>query len=234
MIVAIPYANNPLDLAVLLTQLQSQEVLPTAIYLADNSKDGEGIRIAERYHWKIPIATQKKVGGVYASWNAAIRYAGDEDLAIINDDIMISRDFVSIMSKYAQSGEAAMYCPASSGFPPVNNIRSGYDWTQTNELSYFFLEKEQYLLPPSIAGWCFVLPKKTRETIGNFDETYGLYFGDKDYEKRIFEAKQKVCFIKGLQVQHFGSTSTLKIKPKNHQALYKLDEETYKKKWGIV
>jgi GT2 family glycosyltransferase len=234
MIVAIPYAGNALDLAVLLTQLQMQEVLPTSIYLADNSKDGSGVMIAERYHWKVPIATQRNVGGIHQSWNAAIRYAKEEDIVIVNDDIMISRDFVSVMSAYMKSGEAAMYCPANAGFPPAGKIRKGYTWSNDNNLEYYFLDHEQYVLPPSITGWCMGIPHETIESIGIFDENLTLYFGDKDYEKRIFTAGKRACFIKGLFVQHFGSSSTRRIKKKNHNKIYKHDEAIYKKKWGIV
>ncbi len=234
MIVVIPYASNKIDLAVLLTQLQMQEVLPTSIYLADNSPDGSGVEIAERYQWKVPIATQRNVGNIHHSWNAGMRYAGNEDVVILNDDIMLPRDFVTIMGQYMASDEAAMYCPKNPGFPPVYKVRAGYSWTAKTDLSYYFLDHEQYQLPPSISGWCMGIPKKTRDEIGFFDEDLGLYFGDKDYEHRIFEAKKKVCFIGGMYVQHFGSSSTKKMDPKAHNQLYIDDEKKYKKKWRIV
>jgi GT2 family glycosyltransferase len=214
MIVAIAYKNNFLDLAVLLAQLQSQEVLPEAIYLADNSNEGSGVSVAERYHWNVPIATQRRVGGIHQSWNAAVRYAGDRDMVIMNDDCLIPRDFISVMSKYMESKEAALYCPSNPGFPPTGKIRKGYSWSNKKELSYYFLDHEQYLLPPSISGWCMGLPKETRDDVGIFDESFDLYFGDKDYEKRIFEKGKRVCFISGMFVQHYGSSSTIKIKQK--------------------
>jgi GT2 family glycosyltransferase len=234
MIVIIPYRSNAYDLGVLLTQLQMQTVLPEAIYLADNSEDGSGVHIAERYQWSVPIATQKKVGGIHQSWNAGLRYAGEKDVVILNDDIMISNDFISIMGDYMKTDVADMYCPANSGFPPTGKIRKGYTWNAKSELSYYFLDHEQYILPPSIAGWCMGIPYHTRKKIGMFNEDFTLYFGDKDYEKRIFTADGQVCFIKGMFVQHFGSSSTIKIESKDHSDIYKHDESIYKKKWGIV
>lgn len=236
MTIIIPYLNNPMDLAVLLVQLQQQRKKPKAIYVADNSPDGSGFEIAKRYHFddKCPIAVQKNVGPIHRSWNAGIEFAQGDDVAIINDDIMIPWDFVDVFSEYLKSDGAMMYCPDNPGFPPVQKVRKGYEWYSSANLSYRLLDHQEHELPPSLTGWCMVIPHKTIEQIGVFDEAFKLYFGDKDYEARIFNAGGNVAFIKGLNVQHFGSTSTLKREPKRINKFYAHDEAVYKEKYKIA
>lgn len=235
MVCVIPYRNNPSDLAVLLMQLQQQRQKPRAIFLADNSVDGSGLAIAKRYHFdnSCPIAIQRNVGNIHKSWNKGIEFAGDDDVALINDDCLIPWDFVDTFSAYASSDGAMMYCPDNPGFPPVQRVRKGYKWYSDADLSYRLLDHQEYELPPSLTGWCMVIPNKTVKTIGLFDERFKLYFGDKDYEARIFNAGGKIAFIKGLNVQHYGSSSAFKIEPKKMEKYYKHDEEAFKAKYKI-
>jgi len=216
-------------------QNQKHRQKPTAIYLADNSEDGSGFEIAKRYHFddKCPIAIQKHVGPIHRSWNAGIAFAKGEDVAILNDDVMIPWDFVDTFDAYLKSDGAMMYCPGNAGFPPTTRVRKGYEWYSTQDLSYRLLDEQEYVLPPSLTGWCMVIPHTTIETIGTFDEGFQLYFGDKDYEARIFNAGGKIAFIDGLHVQHFGSTSTQRMPDLQVKKFYKYDEKRFKEKYGI-
>ncbi len=235
MTIVIPTRNNPSDLAVLLMQLQQQREKPKAVFIADNSVDGSGFEIAKRYHFDkdVPFAIQRNVGNIHKSWNTGIDFAGDDDVALLNDDCLISWDFVDNFSAYARSGGAEMYCPDNSGFPPTQRVREGYEWYSKSELSYRLLDHQEYELPPSLTGWCMVIPHTTIQKVGTFDEQFKLYFGDKDYEARIFNSKGRIAFISGLNVQHYGSSSTFKIEPKKIDKYYKHDEARYKEKYEI-
>jgi len=226
--------NNPTDLGVLLMQLQQQRQRPKAIFLADNSYDGSGFEIAKRYHFddKCPIAIQRNVGNIHKSWNTGIKFALDDDVAIINDDVLIPWDFVDTFSQYVKSGGAMVYCPANPGFPPTKRVRKGYEWYSSSKPDYRLLDHQEYLLPPSLTGWCMVIPRKTINQIGLFDEKFKLYFGDKDYEARIFNAGGKIAFISGVYVQHYGGSSALKLESKKISKHYQHDEALYKSKYN--
>jgi GT2 family glycosyltransferase len=225
-----------MDLAVLLVQLQQQTVKPKAIYIADNSGTDEALRIATRYKFDkdIPIAVEKNVGTIHQSWNAGIEFAKGDDVAILNDDIMIPEDFIETFEK-AKGCEHSMYCPANDGFPPVKHVRGGYSWKKAAGVvraEKVIQEKKQTLLP-DLKGWCMVIPNKTIQTIGLFDENLKLYFGDTDYEARILKAGGSIAFISGLNVQHFGSSSTQNVEPKKINGWYEHDEKFYKEKWSL-
>lgn len=235
MTVSIPYRNNPIDLGVLLVQLQQQKLKPKAVYIADNSADGSGFAIAKRYHFdmSIPFAIQRNVGNIHKSWNEGIKFALEDDVCLLNDDVMIPWDFIEVFDAFAKSGGASVYCPANDGFPPTQTTRKGYEWYSTSEISNYVLSKQEYILPPSIRGWCMVIPHKTIEEVGLFDEEFKLYFGDKDYEARIFNKGGKIAFINGVFVQHYGSSSTFRLEEKKINKFYEHDEALYKKKYGI-
>lgn len=235
MIVVIPYANNPLDLSVLLMQLQCQRVKPKEIFLADNSADGSGVKIAERYQWSVPIATMRNVGTIYESWNKGIEYAlsKDETVAVVNDDILIPWDFVATMEEYAKTGGALMYCPDVDGSAPVGKVRKHYEFYSKSDLDYRLLDHQEYSYPPSLKGWCFVITKETREKIGLFDTQFKVWYGDKDYEARIFNAGGKVCFIKGMNVHHYGTSSYMKIDKDVFKKSNLEDQLAYEKKYNI-
>lgn len=225
-----------MDLAVLLTQLQQQREKPKLVFIADNSKDGSGLAIATRYHHddSIPFVIQRNVGPIHKSWNTGIKFAGDDDVAIINDDVLLPWDFVDSFSAYAKSGGAMMYCPDNAGFPPTNRIRKGYEWYSKSVLDFRLLDHAEYVLPPSLTGWCMIIPNSTIKKVGMFDEGFKLYFGDKDYEARIFKHGGQIAFIKGLYVQHYGSTSTLNMEPKKVKSSYVHDEAYFKNKYNIT
>ena len=235
MTIIVPFLNNSIDLAVLLTQLQQQTVKPKCVYIADNSPDGEGLRIATRYRFddSVPFAVQPKVGPIHKSWNTGIEFANGDDVAILNDDITIPTDFIETLEYYVRSGLGTMYCPGNAGFPPTQRVRKGYVWNPKEIMhTYRLLNHQEYVLPPSITGWCMVLPNETIKTIGVFDEDFQLYFGDKDYEARIFNAGGKVCFI-DMFVNHFGSSSTHRVKKEEIDYKYQHEESIFKKKYNL-
>jgi O-antigen biosynthesis protein len=230
--VVIPFANNPTDLSVLLMQLQCQTLLPEAIYVADNSKDGLGLKIVRRYQWSVPIVVDSKVGSIYKSWNEGMRFARG-DVLILNDDVLIPLDFCKIMNDFLKSDRAALYCPTTAGFPPVRSIRKGYKWNDSRSTSFFWIEKPNYPYVPTMTGWCFGVPKKTIDTIGYFDTAFENWYGDKDYEERILRAGERIAFIEGMMVHHYGTSSYGKIDREEFGKVNYLDQVTFERKYGM-
>jgi GT2 family glycosyltransferase len=231
--VIIPYANNPTDFAVLLTQLQSQTVLPDHIFVADNSKDKSGYQIALRYQWKVPISVVIKPGNIYTSWNRGIEYCQD-DVCILNDDILIPENFIAVMNMFADSGKADMYCPDNAGFPPTQRVRKHYKWNNQKVAISRVITKPEQTHIPDLRGWCFCLPKKTIKDVGLFDESYGIWYGDKDYEMRLFEKGKSIAFLFGLNVHHYGTSSYSKIDKKLFNRSNIDDQVRFENKFGIT
>ena len=230
--VIIPYHSNKLDLSVLLMQLQSQSILPQSIYLADNSKEQDGLDIVKRYQWSVPIVVDRKPGNIYESWNSGINFAKG-DTIIINDDVFITSDFIELMVEFMSTNATDIYCPGTDGFPPVFGMRKHYAWISNDPVGVEIIDSNPYKYVPLMKGWCFGLPYKTVKKVGLFDTQFKCWYGDTDYERRIFEKGGQICMIKGLPVQHFGTSSYSKLKPKTFRGLYKKDQIAFEKKYQL-
>lgn len=211
--VVIPHYSNSHDMAVLLMQLQQQTVKPTHIYLADNSENGNGMRLAQRYQWNTPIFVDQKVGNIYKSWNEGIRFSWGMDVFVLNDDILIPKDFIEQMM--LKKSNAYAVCPLTSGFPPVGTIRPHYQWHHSSHLETTFADEPTETYLPFMRGWCFMLPFATYSQVGLFDEEFQIWFGDTDYDRRLMvEAKKTgrhaVCYVP-VPVHHYGTSSFSKI-----------------------
>lgn len=233
MTIVIPYANNPTDFSVLLMQLQMQKVRPDAIYVADNSSDGSGFEIVKRYQFSVPIVVEQNVGTIYESWNRGIEFAHGDDVVILNDDVLIPFDFCEVMQVFLESESAHIYCPATQGFPPVRSVRRHYKWMGEEKLDLTVAIEETHTHTPTITGWCFALPKETIYAIGLFDKRFEIWYGDKDYEKRLLQLNGSIGFIHGLPVHHYGTSSYSKIKKKTFNSRNYQDQIAYEKKYDL-
>lgn len=235
MIVIIPYCNNPTDFSALLMQLQFQRIKPTAVYIADNSTTGIGMALVKRYQFNVEMVVDDKPGTIYQSWNKGISFAKErkEDVLILNDDLMVSFNTVEIFMAAIKSGAAAMYCPAVPGFPPTGRIRKHYQFFSKDKITAYLQERPQYDYPPSITGWCFALPQKTIKEIGGFDTQFTNWYGDKDYETRIFNAGKRVMFIRGVNISHFGTASYGKIEKEEYDRVNNIDQRLYETKYEM-
>lgn len=230
--VVIPTANNPIDCAILLTQLQQQSILPDQIYLADNSDDGYGTEIATRYQFTTPIYVDLMPGTITKSWNQGIRFAKG-DVLILNDDIMIPHNFIEVMKSALEEEAGLCVCPHNEGFPPVNGVREGYSWIKASDISYHRVDQLPYPYLPAIRGWCFGLTRKCIDTVGLFDETFQAYYGDTDYSRRLLKHPNGIVYINGLFVHHFGNSSYSKIPKMTFKNYNYQDQLAYEKKWNL-
>lgn len=236
MIAIIPTYNNPTDLAVLLVQLQQQTVLPTSIFLADNSPSGYGLELVKRHQWAVPIYVHPNAGTIYQSWNKGIQFAEGDDVVILNDDLLIPQDFIYRLER-AFNDDYFCLCPASPGFPPVGKVREGYTWSsridQRKRQSYTNNTRLIHRYVPLLTGWCFALHRDLVDNIGEFDESFQIWYGDTDYSKRLTDAGFKHTFINQLFVQHYGTSSYSKIDTKVFNKTNYQDQVKYEQKHGI-
>lgn len=233
MIAIIPTYCNPVDLSVLLVQLQQQTTQPRAIFLADNSEGSYGLDLVKRYQWAVPIYVHPKAGTIYDSWNVGIKFAGGDDVVILNDDILIPQDFLYRITRGFSDGHKCL-CPTSPGFPPVSRVREGYAWRAAKSLrksqSYVQQTKAVHTNLPLLTGWCFALHHELIEKVGLFDTTYQIWYGDTDYSKRITDSGYTHTFINELFVQHYGTSSYSKIDVAIFNSSNYLDQIKYEKR----
>lgn len=82
-------------------------------------------------------------------------------------------------------------------------------------------------------GFCsFLLPKKTFQQVGGFDENFlGAYFEDRDYERRLKLAAMDITWVKALNPSVYNESSSIKKDP-SLNANYQHNATYYFNKWG--
>ncbi|MFH2037765.1 MAG: glycosyltransferase family 2 protein, partial [Candidatus Zixiibacteriota bacterium] len=80
-------------------------------------------------------------------------------------------------------------------------------------------------------GAALMITRKTVERVGYFDESFGIFFNDVDYCRRIREAGLKNLYYPSAVVAHYVGGSTEKMRPQmireSHRSMYR-----YFKKYG--
>jgi GT2 family glycosyltransferase len=97
-----------------------------------------------------------------------------------------------------------------------------------------FIDTNRYGFFESAAGWCtFILPQKTYQQIGVFDETfYPAYCEDNDYSYRMKLAGVIKLNTPFLIPTEFRQSQTLEKNPELFHKTNYNSRQYYKKKWG--
>ncbi len=209
--VIIPYHRNREGLAVTLATLQAQIVPPRAIIVIDTSTNKSGLEIARRYatHGQVPVIVEvAPKAGIYEAWNRGLSIAGSQDVAIINDDLLLPMNFIDILSLSRALVPALAYAPVT---PPREHANDEVDvdfpwWSEVPNRA------EHFSVVDWLPGFCFMLTSEAIEQVGPFDEGFRVWFGDDDYERRLKQAAAKanlpaIIRINTLYVYHYGGRS---------------------------
>jgi GT2 family glycosyltransferase len=220
----VPFFNNEDGLAATLLMLQQQTLLPDQIIILDSSKDKRGLALARRYRLpEVKIVVEIHKGNIYQAWNKGIELAGLSDCLIINDDLLLPLDTIEILDKATRLVPASALVPET---PPrhfkSDHVEGGFTWLS---------EVSGADMTDWLTGFCFLLPRKTIDKVGLFDEKYDVWFGDTDYERRILEADGSVVRLNGLWVYHFGSSSYGRLDQENLNTRIESDRLYFESKW---
>jgi GT2 family glycosyltransferase len=209
--VIIPFHSNETGLAVTLATLQAQLVPPKAIIVIDTSKDKSGLPIAQRYTTNnVPIVVEVAQVGIYEAWNKGIELAGDSDVLIINDDLLLPMNFIDVLMVCRQAVPGLAYVPLT---PRKDHYQSGVDvdfpWYCPDPRT---LTIDDFAQTDWLPGFCFLLTKEAVKEVGQFDTRFQVWYGDDDYQKRLIAKGREmdinpIVLVKSLYAYHYGGTS---------------------------
>ena len=204
--VIITHYSDVLGLTATLIMLQTQLEPPEEIIVVDTSPTKTGLEVTKRYNYNIiPVKVVCERVQIYKAWNAGIEVAGNSDILIINDDLVIPIDLIKRLQFVMESSHAYCVVPQTVGrefsCPEINL-----------EYKPFCEEMPSPIHFDWMPGFCFALSKECIKEVGLFDTDFNIWFGDTDYEKRIIETakeKRKPAILKERKafVYHFGGKS---------------------------
>lgn len=152
----------------------------------------------------------KEQRGCAGGWNLGINVARGEYINILGDDTIVQRGWLDKMAAALDMPQAGISNVHVQNLPKYEGVIENYRW-----FSYA----------------CFMLPRKTIDRIGLFDEQYfPVNYEDTDYSTRILKAGLKMYVDYSMTIPHLeGQTS----KADDLKAGFDANKERYIKKWGF-
>lgn len=204
--VIVTHYSDVLGLTATLIMLQSQMELPEEIIVVDTSPNKTGLEVARRFNYNlVPIKVVCQKVQIYQAWNIGLEMAGEADVLIINDDLIMPLNLIKklnyVLDKEKPYCVVPMTVEREFSCPGIDREFKPY----SGEVSWPI---ERDWMP----GFCFALSKECLKQIGRFDENFKIWYGDTDYEYRI-KMTAKENGIKGILqetntfVYHFGGKS---------------------------
>lgn len=181
------------------------------LFIDDGSEDGTHewlLSIAEKNDW-VDIKRNDKSLGVCSSWNIGLSWAKDNSadfIAILNNDIeFYSNGCLRSMMNVLTSDDLVFWTSPETCYDQKR--KAGKKGRIHFEQLLYSQSKTSY-----IVGCCFMIPRKSLDEIGMFDERFVIrYYEDLDYINRILEAGFKVKMASNNLVFHNRGSTSLKV-----------------------
>lgn len=155
------------------------------------------------------VIKHNKNKGLAPSWNDGLKIARGDYLVAINSDIEVCEGWLDEMKKAMDTLEGDI-CGPSVEHLPNDPTQPGYQW---------------------FPGSCFMLKRKTIETIGYFDESFAPFnYEDLDYWTRILKAGLRMVRAYNVFIKHKEGITVHSL---NYKEQDKINKQKFIKKWGF-
>jgi N-acetylglucosaminyl-diphospho-decaprenol L-rhamnosyltransferase len=200
------------------------------VIIVDNCSIDSSIEIIKNNFPSFKLIASPANLGFGKANNLAVKHSHGEHLLFLNTDTILTEQTPQILSNYLTANQAVgavspritfrdgSYQLSCGKLPNlaiefIDKIRYGLDrkWHDV----FGTLYNQQYSKVKEM-GWltgaCLMIRRDVFEQIGGFDESFFMYFEDKDICKRLYEAGWKVVYYPQTNLIHLlgGSSSSVK------------------------
>ncbi len=194
------------------------------ILVVDNASSDGTAKFLKRN--KISFIYNKKNMGVARAWNQGIKKALSDYVCIINNDIIVSKDWLKgLLDVYELIHNAGIISPGT---------REGalnYDFDSYAEQ---YVNKMKKIKEDGFFGWCMIIKKDRFKKIGVFDERFVTGIGeDTDFYIRLKKAGFKSYRTGASFIHHFGSKTLNKVKEKMGNEFEIINIKALNEKWKV-
>jgi GT2 family glycosyltransferase len=151
------------------------------------------------------------------SCNEIIRQSSREVICLLNSDALVSPHWsepilqvMSLHPSFAMAGPSTSFTHTRQSLPGLRELRTLQDEEILEEIADFVFHyyRGEYELLPTLGGFCLFLKREVVETIGYFDERFGLGCGEEDdFIARGRQANFEAVWVKYAYVHHIGHCS---------------------------
>jgi GT2 family glycosyltransferase len=224
----------------------------TPIYVVDNASEDDSIKFLKKEYKQIILIKLNRNIGYSKAYNHALKIIDSDVYCIINNDVMVTRNWTSPIMSYFQNEEVDIAQPLVLDFNKKNKFeyagaaggfidKFGYPFCRGRIFSKIENNNGQYDDSINIfwaSGACMFVNKITWNSLGGFDEDFFMHQEEIDFCWRAIKLKKNVMCISNSKVYHVGSGSKLSSNDKiyyNHRnSLLSLVKNIDKKNLPIV
>lgn len=188
----------------------------TKVYLQESSKLFPSYKL---------IRYEENMGFVKAT-NSGLREATAEYICLLNNDTIVTQDWLSEMISVMHDKRIGALNPSSNSWGQWPHDRNVQEYAKS-----LLPEKGKWQETGYCIGFCMMIRKKYLQEIGYLDESFGVgYLEETDFCRRL-QSKGYLCArSKAAYVFHLGGESFKKIA--NSRLMFENNLKLFNKKWG--
>ncbi|HWI57032.1 MAG TPA: glycosyltransferase family 2 protein, partial [Bacillota bacterium] len=176
---------------------------------------------------QITVIRNPQNRGCAAAWNQGVQATQAEWVVVLNNDVLLPRNWLTALIDFAEKEQADVVSPA---------VREGELNYDLEAYAREFIERMQTLQRSGAAhGICFLVRRRVFETIGLFDENFRIgQFEDADFFLRAQRAGFRLTTTGAVFIHHFGSITQKALKQERTPRPYEAENRAYfRKKWRL-
>jgi GT2 family glycosyltransferase len=210
------------------------------LIIIDNaSSDGtqEYLISLKNKHTNINLILNKDNVGFASANNMGIKNSKGQFIIFLNNDVIVTRSWVSRLIKHLENPEIGMVGPVTNNIANEAKINVPYNYPRRMELfakRYTTRNMHKSFEIPVLALFCAALKRETIEKIGLLDEQFSIgMFEDDDYSLRLKNAGLKTICVEDVFVHHYAGASFNRLGTKRYLELFEANKAKFEEKWNI-
>jgi GT2 family glycosyltransferase/glycosyltransferase involved in cell wall biosynthesis len=174
--------------------------------------------------------------GFSAANNQGLRISRGEYLCLLNNDTVVTRNWLSTLIGHLRTPKVGMVGPVSNMVG--NEAKVPVDYTAIADMPRWAADycrrHDGETLPMKMLGFfCVALRREVFEKVGEMDEQFGVgYFEDTDYCYRTGRAGYELRCARDAFVHHWQGASFRLLGNESHAHIYKHNQQLFESKWG--
>jgi GT2 family glycosyltransferase/glycosyltransferase involved in cell wall biosynthesis len=211
------------------------------VVLVDNaSNDGtvEYLTELRKEYSELKLLLQTENVSFARAVNTAIESSSGEYIAILNDDVVVTRGWLTRLVQHLCDDCSIGLIGASTDFAG-NEAMLERKFSRIAELQQFafefYWENLGTLLPlRTLAMFCIVIPKRVVEKVGSLDETFSTgMFEDDDYSYRVRLSGLRTLCAGDVFIHHVGKVSFRKLSDDEYRKIFQDNRARFEEKWKM-
>jgi GT2 family glycosyltransferase len=240
-IIIVTYNNLSLTRLCLESLFRNTDYPNYEVIAVDNNSTDDTqsylVKLSE-YHENLKIILNETNLGFAKANNQGIRQSSGDYIALLNNDTVAPRGWLSRLLKHLDDPKVGMVGPVTNFVGNEAKLRVGYrTWAEMEE----FAQNQTWDNDGRIADihmlamFCVAMRRNVFEEVGELDEQFGVgMFEDDDYSIRVKRKGYRVICAADAFVHHFGQAAFGKlIRTGHYDRIFDENREKFERKWNI-